>query len=67
MGFVWGEYNSENNLTIGGLRVWQILSLAMLQMFQKGSVNQTEIVVVTKVSLVKDLCREIKLVILILK
>lgn len=62
-----GEYNTENNLTIGVLRVWQILSLAVLQMFQKDSVNQTEIVVVTKVSLVKDVCGEIKSVILIPK
>lgn len=53
-----GAGNSENNLTIGGLRTWQILSLAVLQAFQKDSVTQTEIVVVTKVSLVEGGCRE---------
>lgn len=43
-----GKHNNENNLTIGGLRMQQILSLAMLQVLQKDSVNQTETAVVTR-------------------
>ena len=38
--------------------MWQILSLAVVQAFQKDSVNQTEIVVVTKATLVEGACSE---------
>lgn len=43
---------------IGGLRLWRILSLAVLQAIQKNNVNQAETVVLTEVSLVEDVCNE---------
>lgn len=53
-----GRGSTESYQTIGGLRLWHILSLAVLQEIQKDNVNQAEIVVLTEVSFVEDACNE---------
>lgn len=46
---VWGRDNTESNWTIGGLKLGQILSLAVPEAVQKDNVNQAEAVVLTQV------------------